>query len=53
MAKTYFSQYIDDIDKIIKEAVNKHDMASIALAKAAGFDRSVILTMDGFVDCPL
>jgi len=27
--------------------------ASIALAKAAGFDRSVILTMDGFVDCPL
>lgn len=34
MAKTYFSQYIDDIDKIIKEAVNKHDMASIALANA-------------------
>lgn len=34
MAKTYFSQYIDDIDKIIKEAVNKHDMASIALADA-------------------
>lgn len=34
MAKTYFSQYIDDIDKIIKKAVNKHDMASIALANA-------------------
>lgn len=34
MTKTYFSQYIDDIDKIIKEAVNKHDMASIALANA-------------------
>ena len=34
MAKTYFSQYIDDIDKIIKEAVNKHDMVSIALADA-------------------
>lgn len=26
---------------------------SAALAKAAGFDRSVILTMRGFVDCPL
>ena len=34
MAKTYFSQYIDDVDKIIKEAVHKHDMASIALADA-------------------
>lgn len=34
MAKTYFSQYIDDIDKITKEAINKHDMASIALADA-------------------
>ena len=29
-----------------------YDVSS-ALAKAAGFDRSVILTMDGFVDCPL
>lgn len=34
MAKTYFSQYIDDVDKIIKETVHKHDMASIALADA-------------------
>lgn len=34
MAKTYFSQYIDDINKIIKAAINKHDMASIALADA-------------------
>ena len=34
MAKTYFSQYIDDVDKITREAINKHDMASIALADA-------------------
>lgn len=34
MAKTYFSQYIDDINRIIKEARNKHDMASIALESA-------------------
>lgn len=26
---------------------------SIALAKAAGFDHTVLLTSDGFVDCPL
>lgn len=34
MAKTYFSQYIDDINRIIKESINKHDMASIALENA-------------------
>ena len=34
MAKTYFSQYIDDVDKIIKEAVHKHDKASIELEDA-------------------
>ena len=32
--KTYFSQYIDDIDRVITEAIHKHDMASIALANA-------------------
>lgn len=34
MAKTYFSQYIDDVDKIAKEYWHKHDMVSIALADA-------------------
>lgn len=29
MAKTYFSQYIDDLNKIIKDVREKHDMESI------------------------
>ena len=34
MANTYFTQYIDDINRIIREARNKHDMASVALENA-------------------
>lgn len=34
MANTYFSQYIDDIDTVIKEARIKHDLAFIALENA-------------------
>lgn len=34
MANTYFAQYIDDINSIIKEARHRHDKASIALKNA-------------------
>lgn len=46
MAKTYFSQYIDDLNKIIKDAREKHDMESIQRENArkdyekVNFDRS-------------
>lgn len=34
MGNTYFKQYINDIDRIIKEAREKHDMASVRLENA-------------------
>lgn len=34
MANTYFAQYIDDINRVIAEAIDKHDEASKALAWA-------------------
>lgn len=34
MTRTYFSQYIDDIDRIIKESVGKYELACAALADA-------------------
>lgn len=34
MKKKYFAEYIDEIDRIAKEARTRHDLASIALKKA-------------------